>query len=280
VANQPGVAVLHAEMLKSPANVICHAAKAVQFQGCRFTHLGGGGLDLEYGAQDNVVDSCEFCDISGSGIHVGDVQKDDHHPDDARLIVKNNRVTNNRIHDIAVEYLGGVGIFAGYTEATLIAHNEVYDLPYSGISIGWGWGETDAGGGASEQPSHYDTPTAAKDNVIEFNHVHHVMLRLLDGGGIYTLGRMPGTVIRDNRIHDAPGWPGGICLDQGSGDIEVTRNVITGLKPWTLGGPEVVTPILLNNKWQARDASCRVHDNDGDVYVHIPDTMDFVRWKQ
>jgi hypothetical protein len=279
VANQPGLAVLNAEMTKSPANVICHATKAVQFQGCRFTHLGGAGLDLEYGAQDNVVDSCEFYDISGTGIQVGDVQKDDHHPNDARLIVKNNRVTNNRIHDIAVEYLSGVGIFAGYTEATLIAHNEIYDLPYSGISIGWGWGETDAGGGASEQPSRFDTPTAAKDNVIEFNHVHHVMLRLLDGGGIYTLGRMPGTVIRDNRIDDAPGWPGGICLDQGSGDIEVIRNVITGLKPWTLGGPEVVTPILLNNRTQDRDASCPVHDNDGDVYIHIPDTMDFVRWK-
>ena len=83
---------------------------------------------------------------------------------------------------------------------------------------------------SDDLPWRYDTPTAAKDNVIEGNHVHHVMLRLMDGGGIYTLvGGMPGTVIRDNRVHDATGWPGGICLDEGSADIEVAQDAISRL---------------------------------------------------
>ena len=38
------------------------------------------------------------------------------------------------------------GILAGYTDHTTIEHNKVYDLPYSGISVGWGWGLTDQGG--------------------------------------------------------------------------------------------------------------------------------------
>ena len=69
--NQAGFTDVDCEANKSPANVICHATKAIQFQRCRFTHLGGAGLDLEYGAQKNVVNGCEFTDISGSGIQVG-----------------------------------------------------------------------------------------------------------------------------------------------------------------------------------------------------------------
>jgi hypothetical protein len=277
---QAGLAILHGEMIKSPANVICHAAKAVQFQGCRFTHLGGAGLDLEYGAQNNVVNACEFCDISGSAIQVGDVQRHDHHPDDPRLIIRNNRVTNNRIHDIAVEYHDGLGVFAGYTEGTVIAHNEIYDMPYSAISMGWGWGETDAGGGGYELPesARFNTPTPARNNLIENNHIHHIMKRLLDGGGIYMLGRQPGTVIRGNRIHDSGGIPGGIYLDEGSADIEVTRNVVSGAKTWAIGDAEQrATPIFLNNKAQDRDQTCLIHHNEGKAFIHNSGVIE--NWK-
>ena len=221
--------------------------QAVRFERCTFTRLGGGGLDLEFGAQDNMVTGCHFLDISGTAIQVGDVLKDDHHPDDPRMIVKDNAVRNNVIHDVGVEYKGGVGVFAGYMSETVIAHNEIFRLPYSGISVGWGWGEEDAGGGAYPQPSFYQTPTPAKNNRIEYNHIHHVMQVLNDGGGIYTLGNMPGTVIRGNHIHDNPGIPGGIYLDEGSGFIEVTGNLVHG----------VPTPMNYNNRNQNRIATCK-----------------------
>ena len=143
-----GITAVHNEQLKSPANVVCHAAKGLRFERCTFTQLGGAGIDLEFGSQDNVISGCRFHDISGTAVQVGDVLKDDHHPDDPRKIVKNNAVVNNYIHDCCVEYMGGVGVFAGYTDGTVIAHNEICRLPYTGISVGWGWGEEDAGGGA------------------------------------------------------------------------------------------------------------------------------------
>jgi len=254
------VTAVHNEVLKSPANVVCHAAKSILFERCVFTRLGGAGLDIEYGSQDNVVSGCRFYDISGTAVQVGDVLKDDHHPDDARKIVKNNAVVNNYIHNCCVEYMGGVGVFAGYTEGTVIAHNEITRLPYSGISVGWGWGEEDAGGGnpAYEQPFKYDTPTSAKNNRIEYNHIHGVMNQLKDGGGIYTLGNMPGTVIRGNHIYNNPGPPGGVYLDEGSGSIEVTRNIVY----------HVPAPTSYNNHAQNRIATCNVHDNwFGDEYA-------------
>jgi len=247
------LATVHNQYLKSPSNVVCHAAKSLCFERCTFTQLGSGGIDLEFGSQDNVIRGCRFVDISGTAVQVGDVLENDHHPKDPRMIVKDNAVVDNTIHNVAVEYLGGVGVFAGYTEGTVIAHNEIAQLPYSGISVGWGWGEEDAGGGAPSyyQPSKYDTPTPAKRNRIEFNHIHHVMLSMHDGGGIYTLGNMPKSSICGNYIHDNPGEPGGIYLDEGSGFLEVVGNLVK----------DVPTPMNFNNRVQDRIKTCKVHGN-------------------
>jgi hypothetical protein len=258
----------HNENLKSPANVLCHAAKSVRFERCTFARLGGAGLDIEFGSQDNAVVGCRFFDIAGTAIQVGDVLRDDHHPDDPRRIVKHNSVVNCVICDCCLDYMGGVGVFAGYTEATRIAHNEIFRLPYTAISVGWGWGMEDAGGGAYQQPHRYDTPTPAKNNRIECNNIHHVMSAMDDGGGVYTLGRQPGTVIRGNFIHDCKpavggrGWLQGIYLDEGSADIEVVGNLVRGMKP-----------LACNNKKQNRIAACNIHDNifgGGNSYETLP----------
>jgi hypothetical protein len=218
----------HAEAMKSPSNIVLHAAHHVCFDRCNFNKLGSGGMDLEFGSQDNVVVGCTFSDISGTAIQVGDVT--DHHPQDILAIVKNNTIIDNYIHHVAVEYLSGVGVFVGYTDGTRIAHNEICDLPYTGVSIGWGWGEVDVGGGGYTQPFDYQEPAISKNNICENNHIHHVMQNRWDGGGIYTLGNMPGSVIRGNHIRDNQKWPGGIYLDEGSGFIEVTGNVVYSVR--------------------------------------------------
>jgi hypothetical protein len=248
-----GLENVHNENLKSPANIVLHAAKSIRFDRCTFTQLGGAGVDIEVGSQDNVISGCTFFDIAGSAVQIGDVLKDDHHPDDPRKIVKNNAVVNCYIHDCCLDYNGGIGVFAGFTEGTTIAHNEITRLPYSGISVGWGWGEEDAGGGNPDykQPFRYDKPTPAKNNRIEFNHIHHVMQTMHDGGSIYTLGNMPGSVIRGNHLHDNGGAPGGIYLDEGSGFIEITGNLVYNAN----------NPMNYNNLVQNRKATCNEHDN-------------------
>ena len=251
---QHGITAVHNEQLKSPANVVCHAAKGLRFERCTFTRLGGAGIDVEFGSQDNVISGCHFHDISGTAVQVGDVLKDDHHPDDPRKIVKNNAVVNNYIHDCCVEYMGGVGVFAGYTDGTVIAHNEICRLPYSGDlrRLGLGRGRCRRRKRrATTCPSSTTRPRPSGNNRIEYNHIHHVMNPLQDGGGIYTLGNMPGTVIRGNHIHDNPGVPGGIYLDEGSGFIEVTGNVVYNVR----------TPMNYNNRNQNRIATCNEHDN-------------------
>lgn len=252
---------LHGEFLKSPANVVVRAGRSVRFSRCTFEHLGGAGLDIEHGSQHNAVDRCAFRDISGSGIQIGDVQRDDHHPEDRRLVVLGNRVSNCEITEIGAEYEDSIGIFCGYVRNTTLEHNEISDLPYSGISVGWGWGETDAGGGAYVDPWTYQTPTPCGGNRVVANHIHHAMLERTDGGAIYTLGNQPGTVLRGNYIHDnGPGVPGGVYLDEGSGFIEVTGNVIC----------DVARAVNYNDYAQGRNATCNEHDNWTTAPRYVP----------
>lgn len=217
---------VNGEYVKSPANVVVDAGHGIRFDACTFTALGGAGLDLQNGAQGNVVAGCRFYDISGSGIQIGDVSREDHHPTDPRRIVKGNQILNNVVTRIGTEYTDAIGIFYGYTEGTVIAHNEVFGVPYSGISGGWGWGMADAGGGNYACPVIFKTPTTCKNNRIEFNHIYDVMKVRHDGGCIYTLGRQPGSIIRGNHLHDSHAPYGGVYLDEGSAGFEITGNVI------------------------------------------------------
>jgi len=60
------------------------------------------------------------------------------------------------------------------------------------------------------------------------------MKKLADGGGIYTLGLQPGTVLRGNHIHDVPrsayaqgGAPNnGFFIDEGSKGFRFESNVV------------------------------------------------------
>jgi hypothetical protein len=61
--------------------------------------------------------------------------------------------------------------------------------------------------------------------------VHHLgNYDLTDLAGIYTLGAQPGTVIRENVVHDAHPYfmyGHGIYLDEGSSDILIERNWVS-----------------------------------------------------
>ncbi|MFC1479087.1 LamG-like jellyroll fold domain-containing protein [Planctomycetota bacterium] len=196
------------------------SAVSCSIENCRFTSLGGSGLIFRRGCHKNRVTGCEFRDISGNGIMIGDGNEARRNwKKDPEVIVKDNIVSNNLVHFCGRQFPGSIGIYAGITDGTKIRHNEIRDLPYSGISAGWMW-----------DPS----PTPCKDNIIEFNHIHHIMQELSDGGGIYTLGSQPGTVIRGNYIHDIPSAHGraesnGMFLDQGSSEFIIEGNAITAV---------------------------------------------------
>jgi len=233
---------------RPPAAVMLKYANHISFEGCTFEHLGSAGLDLESGTHNDLIQRCTFRDIGGNGIQLGEFSATNvethtpFNPSDERVICSDEKILNSRFSDCANEDWGCAGIAAGYVRRATIAHNEIFDLPYTGISVGWGWTKTN---------------NAARDNIILANRIHHVGEKLGDLGGIYTLSAQPGTVIAENSIADivpSPYVPDPqhwfyLYLDEGSSYITVRDNWCLAEKflknangpgnVWTNNGPQV-----------------------------------------
>jgi len=208
---------------RPPAAVSVQYAGHVNFEDCSFTHLASAGLDLGQGAQEDRVTGCIFRDIGGNGIQMGEFSETNvethfpYLPSDGRDLCANDLLADNLVSDCGNEDWGCVGIDVGYARGITIEHNEVSDLPYTGISVGWGWTKM---------------TNALGNNLIRANNVHHFAKRLGDTAGIYALSAQPGTVISENFIHDiriSPYVPDPehwfyLYLDEGSSFITVRDN--------------------------------------------------------
>ncbi|MBE9028311.1 right-handed parallel beta-helix repeat-containing protein [filamentous cyanobacterium LEGE 11480] len=199
--------------------IVMRYARQIDFENNVLQNLGGMGLLLANGTQKITVNANLIKNIADNGISIGIPVVDTNAP---RERVSGHIIANNYITQIGLDYFGAAGIFAGYASGLRIEHNELTQLPYSAISVGWGWTDKD---------------TSLKNNLIRYNHIHRVSQLLFDSGAIYTLSKQPGTVISHNYIHDmgasewvpdGPGkqWLSGVYLDQGSSFIRVEHNVI------------------------------------------------------
>ncbi|MFD4411519.1 discoidin domain-containing protein [Streptomyces sp. NPDC058476] len=231
VGNDPDFDATRLKWQKTPGAVNVSHGHDVGFQGNTFTHLGAVGLNLNTGTQGTDITGNVFRQIAATGIQIGGVEVIDAHPDDPRDITKDTTVDNNVVTKVADQYNGSLGILAGYTDHTVITHNKVYDLPYSGISVGWGWGLTDKGGdtnypGNSGVPV-WDTDTTSRDNKVTDNDVFDIMKSQADGGAVYTLSTNPGGVVSGNYLHGVPAPAyGAIYHDEGSRYWQNTGNAL------------------------------------------------------
>lgn len=176
----------------------------------RFMHMGSSGVAFDRGSQNNRIVGNRFEDLSGHAIQIGNVT--DNWATGAN-VVKGNIINNNYILLVGQEYYDAIGIFVGYAAGTIIDHNEIEKVPYTGISVGWGW--TDK---AFE---------SLANNRITNNLIHDYMLTLNDGGGIYTLSRQDNSEISGNYLYNNHHDYGSIYLDLGSYGFNVSSNVIS-----------------------------------------------------
>lgn len=200
-----------------------------------FRNCGSAGLDIYTSTNGIVVEGNVFHDISGNGMQIGKFSEANealntvYHPSDTREYCESNVVANNYLYTCATDYYCAVGIAAGFVRNTSIIHNEITDMPYTGINCGWGWTLE---------------PNVMRNNHIEYNLVYDVMKLLCDGGGIYTLGNQgPASTIQYNYIHNTvrsiwattqytPTYPvASIYLDAGSSGFSIDQNVVVNTEP-------------------------------------------------
>ena len=204
---------------KPAAALTVRGGRRVAVDTASFTHLGGAGAILEAGSQDSAVTRSTFTDLSSGAVYVGDTEP---LPEPA-LAGERNTVAYNTISRTGVEYTDAVGIWAGYEAGLTVDHNSLDHLPYSAISVGWGWNQPEA------------RKSVLRDNKVTDNRITDVMevaRRQHDGGAIYTQGAQPGTVVSGNYINrsaygNTERDGNGVYLDEQSSYITVENNVIT-----------------------------------------------------
>jgi hypothetical protein len=148
-----------------------------------------------------------------------------------------NTIENCIVTECGKQFYGAVGIWCGLTAETTIRNNTIFNLPYTGISIGWMWSPE---------------PTPCRENIIDGNHIHHIMQILSDGGGIYMLGLQPGSKILNNHIHDVSLNVGraesnGMFLDEGTTDVVVENNLIYNIAKSPLRFHKATTNLVKGN---------------------------------
>jgi hypothetical protein len=207
-----------------PASAVSvYAANDITFAQCRFEHLGSTGVDYSDYTKGGSIDHCIFRDIAGNGILAGSFAPAGlevhlpYDPADRSAVCSGLHITNNSVTDVANEDWGCVGICAGYVRDIAICHNEVSEVSYTGINLGWGWSQSS---------------NAMCNNLVQGNLIHHYAKHMYDTAGIYTLGAQPHTYIEKNVVRDiyTPGYAHDpnhwfyLYTDEGSSYITVRNN--------------------------------------------------------
>ncbi|MFL1012179.1 L-rhamnose mutarotase [Flavisericum labens] len=211
------------------AAVEVNFANNLRFQNCKFQYLSSTGLDLNKGTSNNLVQGNLFKDIGGSAINIGVFSEEafethlPYNPKDVREVCTNETIVDNLITDVTNEDWGCVGISAGFVKNIMIAHNEISEVSYTGIGLGWGWTKS---------------INAMSGNKVIANNIHHYGKHLYDTAGIYTLSAQPGSVIKENVIdsiyfnpyaHDPYHWFY-LYTDEGSAYFTVKDNWVPAEK--------------------------------------------------
>lgn len=205
------------------AAVSVNCAEGIDFKGCTFEHCASTGIEFFEYTKGGRISRCTVRDIGGNGILAGGFGPETHeahlpyNPSDSRIICTGLTIDNNLITDVTNEDWGCVGIGAGFVRDIKILHNEISEVSYTGISMGWGWNQQ---------------PCSMANNLVQGNLIHHYAKHMYDTAGIYTLGSQPHSLIEGNVVRDiySPGYAHDpnhwfyLYTDEGSSCITVKNN--------------------------------------------------------
>jgi hypothetical protein len=228
-----------------PGAITATGARRCALENCSIVRGGAYAVDWGIACKDSRVEDCCMMDLGGGGVKIGE-EKPQHDPEllTTGIVVRNNTIAHlGRMHPAAV------GVWIGQAAHNVVAHNDIYDLYYTGVSLGWTW--------------QYG-PSTEHDNLVESNRIRQIGQGVMrDMGAIYHLGVAPGTVIRHNLIGDTESvlQACGIYLDEGSSFVLVENNVVLRTK-WAFNSNGGKENIIRNNVSIGSERQIARHKNE------------------
>ena len=222
-------------------------ADDLTIRGCVFACLGSTAVAMPEGVTDSLIDGNVFKDISGVGISIGTDKNYSASTMPARI-----DITNNVIRRIGAEFRSSPAIIMYYVTGIRVMHNDIACTPYTGISLGWGWGKD---------------VKDAKDNVIAYNKIIDVVWPTHDGAHIYVLSPNYNTYINNNYMSGSGDIRGGVYPDEGAAHLNIFHNVIENVEQyWIYARPGVYLRDI--NAFQNYVDTDKVYIDERNVILH------------
>ncbi|MGB6094456.1 MAG: right-handed parallel beta-helix repeat-containing protein [Moheibacter sp.] len=229
-------------MAQIPGALSFDSCSEIIIKDCGIAHIGSTAIEFFNGSNNNLIEKCTIEDIAASGISLHGWKGSDltfqkgiqyikDHPEQ-KLLGKGNKILQNRITNIANDYLSSCGIVIGYAQNTTISRNDISDFPYSGIAfIAYNY-DTIAEDGTVLKPGNV---LFLGTNEVSNNQINCSEQVMPDGGGIYTFGyhgddfdvpEEKRSKFFGNKILNQKFYQGAIYLDKYSSNIDVYDNIV------------------------------------------------------
>lgn len=173
--------------LVTDAAIYVRDAQNLTVKNCSFADLGYDGVSLSGKVKDAAVTGNGFDRIDACALRIGT-------PEAYSPLAYNYGVTieNNRIENIAEEYLSSPALQVFFAQDLSIKYNTIRHTSYSAISLGWSWRLLG------------DGSLNLRNVEVAYNYIEDYITKMMDGGAIYCLGGNAAEANRDffNTMHD------------------------------------------------------------------------------
>jgi len=204
-----GVDIQAAVSLRGAINF--HSSSNCSIEDCELYCLGTYGVKAYRNSDHITVRNTVIHDCMGGGVSIGE--------DDDGDNVHDVTVKNCHLYNLGLRHYSAIGVLLLKVYDCTVENNDIHDLEYSGVSLGWSWGFRE---------------TCVSNIRICYNHIYNIGKgNLSDMGGIYIVGKSKGTVVANNLVHDVKGRDYGaigLYADEGCTGVIWENNIVYNAK--------------------------------------------------